>query len=111
MRVGMSVDRVDPVNRFRLLHRFDVEIDDDGFLVAAHEDAFERLVGAGVDLLMRHVRRDEDEIARPCLGEEFEMVAPAHAGAPLDDVDDAFERAVMMRAGLGVGMDADRPGP
>src|SRR5262249_15763834 len=27
------------------------------------------------------------------------------------DVDYTFERAVVMRAGLGIGMDADRPGP
>ena len=30
---------------------------------------------------------------------------------PADDVDDAFELAVMMRAGLGVGMDRHRAGP
>src|SRR5258708_3102122 len=102
--VRMSVDRIDPVDGLRLLDRGDVEIDDDRFLVAAHEDAFERLRGAGVDLLRRHVRRHVDEIARPRLGDEVEPIAPAQASAPLDDVDDAFQRAVMMRPGLGIGV-------
>jgi hypothetical protein len=35
------------------------------------------------------------------------MIAPAHAGAALDDIDDAFEGAVMVRAGLGVGVDGE----
>src|SRR6266851_2764278 len=107
----MGVDRIDPVDGLRLLDRGDVEIDDDRFLVAAHEDAFERLRGAGVDLLMRHVRRHVDEIARSRLGDEFEPIAPAHAGPPLDDIDDALERAVMMRPGFRVGVDGDRAGP
>src|SRR6266851_1498606 len=107
----MGVDRIDPVDGLRLLDRGDVEIDDDRFLVAAHEDAFERLRGAGVDLLMRHVRRHVDEIARSRLGDEFKPIAPAHAGPPLDDIDDALERAVMMRPGFRVGVDGDRAGP
>ena len=53
------VDRVDPGDVFRLLDRFDVEIDHDRLVVAAHQHAFERLVLARVDLLMRHVRRHD----------------------------------------------------
>ena len=49
-------------------------------------------VGAGVDLLVRHVRRHVDEVARAGLGGELELLAPAHARAALDDVDHAFER-------------------
>src|SRR6185437_1254880 len=52
-----------------------------------------------------------DEIARAGLGGEFEMLAPAHAGAAAHDVDHALERAVVMSAGLGVRMDGDGAGP
>ena len=45
------------------------------------------------------------------LGDEFEMLAPAHARLAAHHVDHAFERAVMMRAGLGVGVDVDGAGP
>jgi hypothetical protein len=33
------------------------------------------------------------------------ILAPSHAGAALEHVDDALERAMMVRAGLGVGVD------
>ena len=45
------------------------------------------------------------------LGDELELLAPAHAGPAAHHVDHALQRAMVMRAGLGVGMDADRAGP
>src|SRR5437879_473663 len=60
---------------------------------------------------MRHIGRDENEVAGIGLGDIFEMLAPAHPRPPLDHVNDAFERAVVVRAGLGVGVDMDRAGP
>src|SRR6266480_6101888 len=39
------------------------------------------------------------------------MLAPAHPRPPLQDINDAFERAMVMRARLGIGMDVDRAGP
>ena len=68
-------------------------------------------VGAGVDLLVRHVGRHVDEVARPGLGDELQRLAPAHARPALDDVDHAFQRAVVVGAGLGVGVDVHRAGP
>ncbi len=65
----------------------------------------------GVDLLVRHVGRHIDEVAGAGLGDELQLVAPAHAGAALHDVDHALEVAVVMGAGLGVGVDGDRAGP
>src|SRR3984957_6198444 len=59
----IAVHGIDPQHRLRLLHRLDVEIDRDRLAVAAHQHAFQDLVAAGVDLLMRHVGRNEDEIA------------------------------------------------
>ena len=42
---AVAVDRIDPAHLLRALNRLDVEIDHDGFVVAAHQHAFERLVG------------------------------------------------------------------
>ncbi len=108
---GMLVDRIDPGDRFRLLHRLDVEIDHHRLVVGAHQNAFERRVGGGVDLLMRHIGRHEDEVARPGLGDIFQMIAPAHARLALDHVDDAFQCAMVMGAGLGIGLDLHRARP
>ena len=44
-------------------------------------------------------------------GDVFEMFAPSHPRAARDDVDDAFEFAVMMRAGLRVRFDLHGAGP
>src|SRR5207302_1527760 len=73
------MDRVDPRHVLGLLDRLDVEVDDDRLVVAAHQHAFERLVRARIDLLMRHEGWHIDEIAGPGLGHEFEVLAPAHA--------------------------------
>jgi len=102
---------VDPPDLFGRLDGRNVEVDDDRFLPASHEDAFERLIGAGVDLLVRNVRRDVDEVAGSGFSGELEMIAPTQTRFAFDDVDDAFKLAVMMSPGLGVGMDGDRARP
>ena len=68
-------------------------------------------VGAGVDLLVRHVGRHVDEVARAGLGGELQLLAPAHARPAPHDVDHALEVAVVVGAGLGVGVDGHRAGP
>src|SRR5436190_603809 len=52
---GCAVHRIDPQHGLGLLDGFDFQIDGDGFIVAAHQHAFQGLVGAGVDFLMRHI--------------------------------------------------------
>lgn len=106
---GMHV--VDPAHFFRRLGRGDVEIEDDRFLSASHEHTFERFIDACVDLLMRNERRDVDEVAGPRFSGELQSISPAHARFALYDIDYTFELAVMMRAGFGVRMNADRAGP
>src|SRR5215469_4464940 len=101
----MWVRRVHPRNFLRPLRRLDVQVDRDCLAVAPYQHTLERLGTAGVDLLMRHVGRHIDEIARTGFRRELELLAPTHAGASLDDVDDALEMPVMMRASLGVGVD------
>src|SRR5262245_26871295 len=105
------MDRIDPRYILRCFYRLDIEIDNDGFAVAADQHAFKRLIAAGIDLLMRHEGRHIDEIARPGLGDKFKTLAPAHPCLAPHDVDYAFERAVMMGASLSVGMDRYGAGP
>jgi len=92
-------------------HVRQVEIDDDRFLTAATKHARERLDIARVDLLMRNVWRNEDEVAWACLRSEFEAIAPFHPRATADHVDHALDRTVMMRTGLRFRVNDDRPGP
>ena len=81
-----------------------------GLLPAAHEHAFERLVGR-VDLLVRHVGRDEDEVARARLGDILEPLAPPHPRPAVDDVDHALQGTVVMGPGLGIRVDHHGAGP
>src|SRR4051812_25142471 len=76
--VRIAVNGIDPQHGLGLLDRLDVEVDRDRLAVAAHQHAFQHLVRAGVDLLMRHVGRDENEIAGAGLRGELQALAPAH---------------------------------
>ena len=51
------MDWIDPCDLLGLLDRLDIEIDNDGFVVAAHKDTFERLILARIYFLVRHERR------------------------------------------------------
>ena len=66
------------------------QVDGNGLAVAPHQHTLELLVFPRVDLLVRHVRRHEYEIARPGLGHELKLLAPAQPGTPFEDVDDGF---------------------
>lgn len=60
---------------------------------------------------MRHVRRHEDEVPLARLGDKLQLVAPPHARAAFDDVDDRLEVAVVVGAGFGVRVDLHGAGP
>src|SRR5690606_26310250 len=107
----MRVCRVHPKHLLGLLNRLDVQVHRHGLAVAAAQHAFQHLGGAGVDFLMGHVGWHVDEIAGAGFGGEFELFAPAHAGAALDHVDHAFQRPVVVGTGLGVGVDGHGSGP
>jgi len=98
-------------HRSHLIDRRDVEVHHDGFLVTAHHDAGQRLVGAGIDFLVGSERRDVDEVSWTGLGDVFQSVAPTHACPAPDDVDHAFQFAVVVRPGLGTRMDRRSAGP
>src|SRR5581483_10261209 len=89
---------------FRTFH---VEVYDYGLLAAADDHSLARLVPPCVDLLMRHVRRDIDEIARAGFIAELKTIAPAHASAALHYVKYGFEFAMVMRSGFCIGLNYD----
>src|SRR5271165_6521242 len=102
---------VDPAHRFRLFDRSYIEVDDRRLAAAADEHAFKRLVLVRVDLLVGHVRRHVNEVAGTGFRGVLERLTPAHPRAPADDVDDALEVPVMVRARFRVGPNRDRAGP
>src|SRR5262249_30374270 len=105
------VDIVDPAHLLWLLHYRYVQIDDHWLLTTPDHNARERLAVARIDLLMWHVGGDVDEVTRTRVGDELQLLAPAHARRAADDVDDALERAVVVRAGPGPGLDDSSPSP
>jgi hypothetical protein len=103
---------VDPVNLLRLLNRVHIgDVHHDGFVVAAHQHAFEGLVGTGVDLLMGDKGRHIDEVSGSGLSDELQPLAPAHTSLAPHHIDDALQFAVMVHPGLGVRLDRNRARP
>jgi hypothetical protein len=105
------MDRIDPRNLLGLVDRLYVEVNHDCFVVAAHKNTFERLILACINFLVRHERRHIDKIARSRLCRELKPFAPAHARLAAHYIDNAFQLAVMVRARLGVWLNAHRACP
>src|SRR5271170_6664484 len=97
-----TVNRIDPLGPGWGFGTGDVQIHDDRVLTASHHHSLDGLIGIGVDFLMRHVRWNEDEIARTGLVDELQMLAPAKSSATFHDIEDRFEIPVMVSASLGV---------
>jgi carboxymethylenebutenolidase len=87
------------------------EIHDDRFLTAADDNRLAGFVGAGVDFLVGHVGRYEDEVAGAGFVTEFQLIAPAHASPAPDYVEDSLQFAVVVGTGFGVGLNDDGSGP
>jgi hypothetical protein len=91
------------------LRAFDVKIDDDGILTASHHNSFTGFICSGVDLLVRYVGRNIDEVSRSGFTAEFEMVSPSHTSPAANDVKDCLQFAMMVGTSLCVWLDHDRP--
>ncbi|MCU1235648.1 MAG: hypothetical protein JWP63_3615 [Candidatus Solibacter sp.] len=76
-----------------------VEVNHNWVLAAAHHDGLAGLAGRSVNLLVRHVRRNVDEITGPGLTAEFKVVTPPHADATGNDVEDGFQLSVVVGTG------------
>jgi hypothetical protein len=57
------------------------------FPATANHDEIKRLVGVQVHLLMRHVRREVNEITGIHLSFKLKLLSPTYLAAPFDDVD------------------------
>jgi len=100
------------LGRVRTIFRtWDIQIDDNRLLAAAHDHGLNWLVGASIQFLMRNVRRHIDEISRPGLIHEFELIAPAKTRAPAHDINHSLQLTMVMRTSLGTRLHDDRPGP
>lgn len=93
---------VHPIYLLESLGGVDVQINDHGFVAAAHQDAFEWSIAESIDLLVGNEGRYKNKITGLRPRGEFQSIAPAHARRAAHDVNDTFQRAVVMRAGLGV---------
>lgn len=83
---------------------WNVQIHYDGFLAAAHDYGFDRLVFSSIKFLVREVGRNVHKIARTSFVYELELIAPTKASTAANHINDRFELTMMMRAGFGVGI-------
>src|SRR5260370_28616402 len=72
------------------LGALDVKVDHNWVLAASHHDGLARFVGQSVDLLVRHVWRNIDEVAGAGFATEFKMISPPHARSAVNDAEDGF---------------------
>ena len=84
---GLAVKRSEYALRF--FDRHDVERDHDPGVVTAHDDEVNGLAGAEVELLMRHIRCEVDEITGGHFRDEVELRSPAYL-ATLRDIQRNF---------------------
>src|ERR1700733_8430946 len=108
---ALAVQVIDPAYRLGPLHRLYFEVVHQAGLPAARQNTVKLQVLAGIDLLVRYIGRHVNEITGPGLGDEFEPISPAQACDAAHNIDHALQVAVMMRAGLGPGIDGHRAGP
>src|SRR5262249_6361879 len=94
-----------------MLYRRYVEVDRDPLAVTANDHEIKRLVGVDVQLLMRHIRREVDEIARTHLGDKLEPLSPTDTPAPFHDVNRHLMTPMVMRTGLCMGRQRDGADP
>ena len=80
------------------LRTLDIEINHDRILTAPYHNGFTALVGVGIDLLMRYIGRNIDEVARSRFAAEFQMISPSHPSPASNDVEDGFQFAVVVRS-------------
>ena len=72
-----------PEHRSRFFNRFNSQVYSHGLTVTAAQYALQRFGWAGIDLLMRHVGRHVNKIARSGLGSEFKVLAQRMRARPL----------------------------
>src|SRR5260221_4377062 len=97
--------------RFRVLDRHYIEVDHYLFVVAAHHEKFDCLIGAEVTLLMRHIRQKITEFTTANIGCKLKAIAPANLRAATNDIDHYFVTPMVMRTSLCVLFETDPSDP
>src|SRR5215212_3282517 len=98
----MRMDRVNPADLLWRLDGRNVEVDDNRLLIITHDDAGQRFVPAGINLLMGNERRHIDEVARPSFSNEFQAFSPSHPRTATYHINHALQFSVVMGTGFGV---------
>lgn len=88
-----------------------IQIDDNRILSVSYDYGLANLVRACIDLLVRHIRRNVDKIARPRFLAEFQLITPPHSNSALNDVQNSLQLPMVMRSSLGIGLNQHRAGP
>ena len=78
----MPVYRVHPEHFLGRLDSGDVQVHHDRLIVAAHQHALQRLIGAGIDFLVWHIGRDVNAVARPGFRDKLQLRPSASGRAP-----------------------------
>jgi DNA-binding response OmpR family regulator len=108
---GSFMQIVDPPDQLRCFDTLDIQVVYETTLAAARQHALQLEVGARIDLLVGHVRRHVDEITCGSFGFEFEALAPAQSGNPVENVDHGLQVAVVMGTGLRLRINSESAGP
>lgn len=110
--LGMRMYRINPVDFLWIFYWIDVrDVHYDRFVVGSNQNAFQHIVGIGINFLMRNIGRNENKIAWSGLGDVFEMISPSHTRFASKNKDDAFQCTMVMNACLRIGLDCDRSCP
>jgi len=112
--LGALMARVEWPLACALICRFgtlDVEIHNHWILPASDDHSLARHIRAGVNFLVRDVRRNVNEIPWRCLIAKLQTITPAHAGTTPHNVDHRFQLAMMVRARFGVRLNNNGTSP
>src|SRR5438093_12220041 len=104
----MWVSRVNPIDLFRRLSGFEIQIDDDRLLTAPDHHAAENISRARIDLLMGNERGNVNEIARASLGDKLQVLTPSTAPPAANHIENAFQFSMVVSTRFGSGLDGDR---
>ena len=88
-----------------------IQIDNNRILSVSHNYSFANLIWTCIDLLVRHVRWNVNKVPGPGFLGKFQLVAPAHSNSALDDVENSLQFSMVMRPGLGIGLNQHSTGP
>ena len=96
---------------FRYFDGYNVKICHDPFVITAHDHEIKRFDAVEVELLMRYIRCEVDEITRTYFCSKFESLSPTNLATTSHDIDGNFVSAMMMRSRLCAWLESDRTDP